>query len=593
MSILDLVSENEKALIEQYINWYGPSQSATMDWYHYTDFNTIMKEWAYQKEKTLLKLLDGQLILRRPYTYTAQTEGLSLTIKDHLNDPAYESFHNWWIKMIRTAGNHIELQKPDGTPKDAWFSTWNYPANCFEAYTLACNAYQDDDVIVVFPSGKKMKMFKGMKPMKILHRFVEEFGGPEDLYDAFRTWHSMQLNQKKMDGELCLSIHPLDYMTMSDNANNWESCMRWTNKYGDVDTHGDFRAGTIECMNSPYIVEAYLHNPNHPYKLEDGWEWNSKQWRELFIVQEGIITEIKGYCFQDENLTNTVLMWLKELAAKNLDWEYEPEEVNVKSEINMTNIPEHEEDELYLSFDPTQYMYNDMGTLPVHRGRINKKILFKESMYARTESTNSRTNITSFFITIPYGGQATCMCCGRPFDGENQSSMVFCMDCDNVRVCACCGDVLDDGEGFYVEDIDDYYCENCWCDNCSTDPLTDESHLNDNMVEVKLLLGYDENQEPVVHESSMWVYDPEENWEFQNMFNGPMKDIEIGSPNGWWHNNAHCVTPNMINPGYFDRFVYAMDMYPRPKCVEDLYNDYNIYYDVDMNPLFEEDEETD
>ena len=124
-----------------------------------------------------------------------------------------------------------------------------------------------------------------------------------------------------MDGELCLSIHPMDYMTMSDNDNNWQSCMNWMN-------NGDYRLGTVECMNSPYVLVAYLHNPNHSMSIGP-YEWNSKHWRELFIIHPEMISEVKGYCFQDENLTNTILMWIKELAHNNLDWDYDNDEINV------------------------------------------------------------------------------------------------------------------------------------------------------------------------------------------------------------------------------------------------------------------------
>lgn len=587
--IFDLIPEEDKEKIEQYIHWFGPSRSDMMDWNCWTGLESVLSEWADQKEKTLLKLMDNQLILRRPYTYTAQTEGLSKVIREHTNEPAFTAFQHWWEWTLkRTAGNTIEILNPDGSKKDLhWFAPWSYPGSCFDSYVLACNAYQDDDVIVVFPSGKKMKMFKGMKPMKILHRFVEEFNGPEDLYDAFRTWHSMQLNQKKMDGELCLSIHPLDYMTMSDNANNWESCMRWTNKYSEQDTHGDFRAGTVECMNSPYIIEAYLHNPAHEYKI-DNWTWNSKQWRELFIVQEGIINEIKGYCFQDENLTNTALMWIKELAAKNLGWTYEAEEQNVKGEILLDNG-----DKMYFSFDPTQYMYNDMGTLKVHRGRINKKVLFSDK-YRHTEQKSFNSDNWSYFIEVPYGGQATCMCCGQPYEGEHMSNMVFCDRCDYVRVCACCGDVIDEDGSYYIEDIDDYYCENCYCDNCINDSLTGECHLSDNITEVKILYGYDDCQKPVFDDNyTMWVYEPEDNWEYQKVFNAPPKKIKM---EGYYNTyDVYAVTLDMVNDGYVNQFMSAFDVYPRPKYLSDMAVDYldTVFYDTDMNPLYQEENDDD
>lgn len=590
MSILSLITEQERTLIEDYIHWYGPSQSDAMDWYHWTNLETVLHEWADQKSKTLIKLMDNQLILRRPYVYAAQTEGLSREIKNHLNDAPYVAFEKWWQTMTHTAGNTIEILNPDNTSKELrWFSVWHFPTTCFNEYTLACNEYQDEDVIIVFPSGKKMKMFKGMKPMKIFHRFIEEFHGPEDIYDAFRTWHSMQLNQKKMDGELCLSIHPLDYMTMSDNANNWESCMRWTNKYGDIDTHGDFRSGTIECLNSPYIIEAYLHNPKHTFKLSRGeWEWNSKQWRELFIVQDGVIHEIKGYPFQDENLTNTCLMWIKELAAKNLGWEYESEEVNVKSSIELKGLEGHANDVMYLNFVPTQHMYNDMGTLTSHRGRINKKVLMSDK-YDRSEQKMPRQDYWSYFIDVPYGGVTTCMCCGQTMDYPDNSNIVFCHDCDAIRCCACCGEIIYDDSSYYIEDIDDYYCENCWSDNCCTDSLTEETHLYENMTEIELLLGYDSCQNPIFDQNyRMWVYEPRDNWEYERIFNGPPKTIYTGTYTNYRH---YYVTVDMVNEHMMNSFYAGFDIYPRPKCWEDLLNDYpEIIYDTNMQDLYPEDE---
>jgi hypothetical protein len=62
-------------------------------------------------------------------------------------------------------------------------------------------------------------------------------------------------------------------------------------------------------MNSPYIIIAYLHNPNHTFKIEDDWEWNSKRWRELFIVQKGIINEI-NYMEEIGQGTNKMLVLL-------------------------------------------------------------------------------------------------------------------------------------------------------------------------------------------------------------------------------------------------------------------------------------------
>ena len=355
--------------------------------------------------------------------------------------------------------------------------------------------------------------------MKILAKFIQEFNGPVDAFEQFRIWHSQQLNQKHMDGELCLSIHPLDYMTMSDNNNDWTSCMRWTLFNNRMNTHGDYRCGTVSCMNSPYIIVAYLHNPNHSFKIDDDWEWNSKRWRELFIVQKGIINEIKGYPFQDENLTNAALMWIKELAQKNLGWEYNNEETNVVNELS-----KDKNKSITLSFNPGTFMYNDMGTLNLHRGRINFDVLLDSNYYEINEYKEPKDKeFSNTFIQIEYGGIATCMCCGEeiiPKENEGAENAVFCAVCDNIPRCPCCGEpIYSQNHMYYVDEYEDPICESCWEDDSSYDCFDyDTAHLISNMTEISLLLGYNEKREPVYYNFSTLCYQPEYNRGFLDVF---------------------------------------------------------------------------
>ena len=582
MSVINLLSEKDKELIDQYIHEYAPGASAwggETNWYRWVGIDKVLEPWAIAKNNFLNKIFKDSLILRRPYVYTANVEGLTKDIGDHFKDPEYQTMNNWWQKMKQSSECDIEVFQPDGiTPFNSWLSKWYFVNHCFEANTLAANAYNEENLTIVFKkSGKKMKLFKGMKPMKIIRRFIEEANGPEDIFDAFRNWHSRLLNQKHMDGELCLSIHPLDYMTMSDNDSNWQSCMRWAHG------HGDYRAGTLECLNSPYIIVAYLHNPSKPWHDENdyGWTWNNKQWRELFIVQEGVINEIKGYPYQDENLTNTCLMWIKELAEKELNWTYEPEEKNVKKEIPYGN------DEIYLSFDPTQYMYNDMGTLNIHRGRINPTVLLDPHKYHCIDRKYPQAERWSYIIDVPYGGTATCMCCGNVIDLENATTSVLCEECDAVRRCACCGEVIyDDSESYWIEEKDDYVCYDCWCDNSMTDALTGESHLNENMTEIRLLLGYDDAENPVWYDNTFWCYEPEYNYYWDKLFTSNVKSMEV---NRWEYNY---VTLDMIRENECTFFCDIFDVYPRVEHIGDVITSYLdvLYYDTNMNPLFEEED---
>lgn len=568
MTPYNALTEKDKELISQYIHWFAPTYPDSTDWSYWVGLEKVLDPWDSAKSDSLFKLFGENLILSRPYTYKYNTDGLSREISIAMtNDKAFKDFSYWWNWSIKHSGNvNFEVIEDKG-PTGYYYSKFFHIENAFDAKTLAENAYQGPEYKVQFEDKSIFKVSTGMKPMKILHKFIEKYGTPEDeeMFERFRIWHSKLLNQKSVDGELCLSIHPLDYMTMSDNDNKWSSCMRWTDKYGNGGDPGDYRAGTIACLNSPYIIVAYLHNKNHPFKLDDNWEWNNKRWRELFIINEGSITEIKGYPYQDENLTNTCLMWLKELAYNNLGWTYEDEEYNAKSAIEENGIT------YYLDYIKSDYMYKDIGSLNKHACRLNKKVLFTK--FKHNFYNYNANNDKTIFIDIPYGGYTSCMCCGDPIEEFDRDKAVMCDKCDSVRRCTVCGSpIYSDDDCYWVEEYDEPMCYNCYCDQTSMDDLTEESHLTDNMVEIWLLKGYDEEKDPVWYrERTIWVYEPCNNWEYQQIFTQEPMFID----------HRYCVTTEMVCDGKFQKFCNIFDINS-----DELYED--IIYFPNMESVYEE-----
>ena len=55
---------------------------------------------------------------------------------------------------------------------------------------------------------------------------------------------------------------------------------------------GEYRQGTVEMMNSECVVVAYLESTTN-MTIRDG-EWNSKRWRELFVVDENVLANGAG-----------------------------------------------------------------------------------------------------------------------------------------------------------------------------------------------------------------------------------------------------------------------------------------------------------
>ena len=598
MSAFDLLTEQEKEYIKDYIIDFGPTDYESFETCRMNDLDTILREWYTHKDQLLTMFGGNDLILRRPYSYLKQAEALSIEIEKQMNARGpYMAFREWYDgKVVHNAACDIEVLDIHGESlanrRNYFYSRWYQFNDCMTSMSLAANAYMGEDCIIKFlPSGRTMKLFKGMKPMKILHRLVQEFNGDENIFEAFRIWHSMLFNQKCMDGELCLSIHPLDYMTMSDNSNGWKSCMRWTDD-GQVGSHGDYRSGTVQCMNSPYIIVAYLHNPEHKfYPFNDNtMAWNSKQWRELFIVQDGIINEIKGYPFQDENLTNTCLMWIKELAQKNLGWTYDNEEVDVGQPLESSD-----DKTVYISFDAGDFMYKDIGSIMKHRGRINKEKLFSNK-YLCQESINPTNDHLTQFITVEYGGHGTCMSCGCWLPYE-RSERVMCDSCDTVQICACCGEpIYSEDEAYWIEDRDEPVCECCFENECVRDAFAYESeyHLTNNMTEIWLLLGYDKDNKPIFYDETAWTYEPE--YEYSN-FRSVCPDgyDTMDYDTGWFRTSRNYTTVDNVADGHSSDFCEAFNIWDRNlnRFYEKAVEDYNVVYGCNHDPLFPEEEEDD
>ena len=63
----------------------------------------------------------------------------------------------------------------------------------------------------------------------------------------------------------------------------------------------------------------------------------------------------------------------------------------------------------------------------------------------------------------------------------------------------------------------------------------------------------------------------------------------------WNSYYAYAVTLDMVNAGCVNQFMNAFDVYPRPKCLTDMATDYMdiVFYDTDMNPLYQEENDDD
>jgi hypothetical protein len=323
-----------------------------------------------------------------------------------------------------------------------------------DSNNLATSVYNGDEFSVLTPAGKEIKVQRGCRPMRIISRVSKAYGGI-DLLDEFQTEISQVLNQRKLKGTLTISIHPMDYMTMSENRSDWTSCMNWREG-------GCYCRGTVEMMNSDCVVVAYLAS-EEDMTVPGGYHWNNKKWRELFIVDESIIAGVKGYPYQNEELVQIVNSWLKELAEKNLGWKFDSKNFAYQHRHSFDYVDDNGEvHDAYIHFE-TDTMYNDFGSLDEHYA------IFK-------------TGLTNYNIEFNYSGQEICMECGSDseyFDGEG---CLVCEKCDGGGyTCYECGERIRGGEDNVYWLDDEPYCEYCYGEYAEEDDLSGDEHHRNNM----------------------------------------------------------------------------------------------------------------
>lgn len=456
-SLLNQITDEEYSMIHWYL------QSFAWDYAHGkkppASIPYLFRVWDENK-KDLFKLLGNNLIISKEFFYKKDTGELVHDFEDRLYSSTmeernkrdgkefYNAFFNWRNKAFPYVFNTniCSLTEEQKANKENYEEIRDGLNELINLENIVENCYKGDPFTINLPNGKEFKVNKGCKPMRALAKLATVYDIPG--FEDFRIAQSLVTNQANLKGYITLSIHPLDYMTMSDNDCGWESCMSWQED-------GCYRQGTVEMMNSPYVVVAYLSSSND--MCLDNYTWNSKKWRELFIVNQDIIMAIKDYPYHNQCLTRTVVDWIKELAETNMDWSYY--EKPFKFNEDDQDVIKFNDTEIQLRFY-TNLMYNDVFTTNYHWLYVSRDI---PEQY-----------------DLNYSGLSECMYCGVVGDGHFESeSALICNDCDSSVFCHDCGSHVDINDAYEVNG--EYYCDDCYTDLFTVCEICEDSYLNEDI----------------------------------------------------------------------------------------------------------------
>ena len=180
----------------------------------------------------------------------------------------------------------IEVEEPITIPMDAEtrekklraFCEMVSCSNAEMGYFLQMNfdGLNENKVIHEFHTEEGEVIPPGIKIGKALGRYFPNCS--ESFVFQIQNELSRLIQETKITGKLCLSVHPLDFLSSSENNHGWRSCHA---------LDGEYRAGNLSYMTDSCTFIAYLKSDKEDCKLPrfpSDVPWNDKKWRCLFHV---------------------------------------------------------------------------------------------------------------------------------------------------------------------------------------------------------------------------------------------------------------------------------------------------------------------
>lgn len=309
----------------------------------------------------------------------------------------------------------------------------------------------------------------GIKLTKAFKYFVSD----KDILDDIQTMASQVIQEKKITGYLCLSVHPLDYLSSSENTYNWRSCHA---------LDGEYRAGNLSYMLDSSTIVCYVCNskleklPHFPESVP----WNSKKWRMLLFTSDDSNTRAlfagRQYPFFSKALLEEILERWKYLIRTHMKEDSDLVFYNAfynswaswhNDQLDYFSFSEHSEDDFSTSgvYIPMMYGIHNINDLITDKSKLHFNDLKHSSCY-KPYYTWQKSHLKKVHFTIG-SDEVPCIKCGK--NHLEESEMMVCQDCmesnENVMICADCGAIIRDEFYYYIDSEDKYVCEDCYNDN--------------------------------------------------------------------------------------------------------------------------------
>lgn len=320
--------------------------------------------------------------------------------------------------------------------------------------------------------GKIIK--KGAKLVKSFKHFIHDSRSLADIQNEA----SRIIQEDKIEGKLCFSVHPLDFLSLSENRYNWTSCHA---------LDGEYRAGNLSYMQDNCTFICYLKGDNNVELPNFGdVKWNSKKWRTLLHLSKDskLIAAGRSYPFASKEGMDMVQHILKEKFSKSLWTPWVSTVLLSNIHIGDLDFPLANDYMLIGQALQKKSTVIEDAQNSCHYNDLLYSSVYKP-VYMSVYQTHPFNEETGWMLTachnthLEVGHSCTCLRCGETIISNGAGTMM-CTNCelhygtevnDTFTYCDCCGRRMLVDDSYVVDDeeicpicIEEHYaqCENCY-----------------------------------------------------------------------------------------------------------------------------------
>ena len=414
-----------------------------------------IKQW-YENKKYFIQAFGGKAIYRfpEPVKITLSDREASGIFRDVITISKYQPYGDFIAQLTEEEFFNNKTKVDLEVEKDR-FNKVIFPQLTQENNKTTVEEERVNKVVIP----------KNSKVLKALKYFIDD---PQELREE-QDRLSRYIQKKEITGYLHFSVHPLDFLSLSENAHGWTSCHS---------LDGDYAAGNISYMLDHSTFVCYITPEKKMNITNFPKPWYSKKWRVLLHMSNhgNFIFINKEYPFA---LANTPDLMLKAVSLIfHRRWNFDNKFLfqilseQYKNQLKGTDyiVRGNYIDRLYdfLQTPKEKLFYNDitMGNKP-------------RWLWAGYQTKDK----------VEMGANVLCPFCGKHY--IKYSDVISCYHClynldltynTNYTQCYSCGEYLHEEDAYTTQDHgiicgDCYEREYGYCRNC--DGLYHRDNLNE------------------------------------------------------------------------------------------------------------------